>query len=184
MLDPDWLIRVMRVIMELDYDVPGLRGEQTRDLNIYGVADLEVLEVCWKEFISAQSNIEIRHLCLMLQAYCLIYPVQTLTTISGKNVSIPRYIIPCKFPTEIEPDVMPKWVKKCATFYFDFDGFLPDEIYHRLVCLASSEAKPPPKKHDHQRYSSKICIFYRLLDTNWVIEMERHEQRLKIGVIM
>ena len=184
-LDPDWLIRLMKVVMELDptKNVPGIRGDQMRDLSSSGIADSKVLEVIWGEFISPASGIEVRHLCLMLQAYCLIYPVEMVTS-TGKKSPIQQFIIPCKFPTEIESAILPKWVGKCVTFYFDFDGFLPDEIYHRLICLTSKESKPPPKKLDHKRYSSKMCIFYSLLGTKWVIEMEGHEQRLKIGVIM
>jgi hypothetical protein len=176
----------MKVIMELDStsDIPGLSGKQVKHLRSYGVADTDVLEVCWKEFISAVPNIEIRHLCLMLQAYCLIYPIKMVISRGKEKPHIPQYIIPCKFPAEIESRVMPAWVEKCATFYFDFDGFLPEVIYHRLVCLASNISKLPSSQLDQKRYSRKMCLFYKILETNWVIEMERRKQRLKIRVVM
>lgn len=183
-LDPDWLIKLMRVIMELDpkKEVPGIRGDHLRDLSSSGIAYSEVLEVAWEEFISPRDSdgIKLHHLRLILQAYCLIYPIELVTS-TGKKCPT-QYIIPCKFPTEIESTDLPKWVGKCDTFYFDFDDFLPSEIYHRLICLASKESKPPLKKH--KCYSSKMCIFYSLLDTKWVIENEGPEQRLKMGVIM
>ena len=73
--------------MELDRTETelGIGGDQLRDLETCGVADSEVLEVCWKEFFSPASGIKFHHLCLMLQAYCLIYPVKMATSTSKKN---------------------------------------------------------------------------------------------------
>ena len=176
-LDPDWLIRLMKIVMELDptKDMPGVRGDQMRDLSCRGIADSKFLEVIWGEFISPASGIEVHHLCLILQAYCLIYPVEMVVS-EGLTQ---RYIVPSKFSSNIE--TLPRWVEKCVNFYFDFNGFLPEEIYHRLVCLMLSEAK---QKLDQNCCSSKICIFYGLQNTNWKIEMEGYEQRLKIGVVL
>lgn len=185
-LDPDWLICLMKAIMELDPAKPvhKLSGEKLNDLKKNGIADLDVLKYCWRDLVKPA---DIPHVCLMLQAYCLIYPTDELSADDSTPNRVAtstenRYIIPCKLPPEIA-DIPCKWTQKCATFYVDFDGFLPDEIYHRLICLASSEAKMPSKKLSHI-YSGKMCIFYRLLETNWVIEMEKLKQRLKIGVIM
>lgn len=192
-LNPDWLIQLMKVVLELDptKQVQQLPGEKVKDLKNDGVADLDVLKYCWEDFVSESTDIEINHLCLMLQAYCLIYPTDVQSNAdnstpnhvatSGDN-PIPRYIIPCKLPPELTN--IPKWTQKCATFYFDFNEFLPDEIYHRLICLALSEAKTPRRKANRNCYSGKMCIFFNLLNTNWVIEMERLKQRLKIGVIV
>ena len=168
----------MKIIMELDRTETelGIGGDQLRDLETCGVADSEVLKACWKEFLV--SGIEFHHLCLMLQAYCLIYPVKMATSTSEKTTT-QQYIIPCKLPNEI---CLPEWACNCISFYFNFAGFLPDVIYHRLICLASSESKLPLEDRNDRRYSSKMCIFYDLIDTNWMIEIERHEQRLKVVV--
>ena len=182
-LDPDWLITLMKVVTELDptKDVPGIRGDQIRDLSSRGIADSKFLEIIWGEFISPASGIEVRHLCLILQAYCLIYPVKMVVSMVKESLT-QQYIVPCKFPSNIES--LPRWVEKCVNFYFNFNGFLPEKIYHRLVCLMLSEAKHPQKKLDQNCYSSKICIFYGIQNTNWKIEMEGYEQRLKIGVVL
>ena len=170
-LDPDWLVKVMKVIMELKTTrkIPGVPSTLISELEMNGIADLKLLEHCWEKFVAA-PDVEMHHLCLMLQANCLIYPVRP----TFKN-SIQKYIIPSKLPSTID---MGKhiWVSGCATFYFDFRKFLPDEIYHKLICLASNEANS--KKNC---YSSKCCIFYDLLGTNWVMEMEG--DKLKIGVM-
>ena len=171
-LDPDWLVKVMKVIMELKTTrkEPGVPSSLINELEMNGIADLKLLEHCWKKFV-ASPDVEMRHLCLMLQANCLIYPVQPT---SGNSVQ--KYIIPSKLPHDIDMSKY-SWVSGCATFYFDFRKFLPDEIYHKLICLASSEAKSP----DSNCYSSKCCVFYNLSGTNWVMEME--EDKLKIRVM-
>ena len=170
-LDPDWLVKVMKVIMELKTTrkMPGVPSTLIKELEMNGIADLKLLEHCWKKFVAA-PDVEMRHLCLMLQANCLIYPVQP----TSEN-SVEKYIIPSKLPSTIDMSKH-SWVSECATFYFDFRKFLPDEIYHKLICLASSEANS--KK---SCYSRKCCVFYGLSGTNWVMKME--EDRLEIGVM-
>lgn len=172
--------------MELDDTAmpEGVKASQIDKLEKSGMADLKLLRSCWKDYVSAPgsaSKIELRHLCLLLQANCLIFPVQS-TAASNGNASAAnptqKYIIPGKLPPP-KPDI--NWITCCgATFYFDFNTFLPDEIYHKLICLASSEAQPTGKLQN--RYSSQICIFCGLFDTNWAIEIEREKQRLKISV--
>lgn len=170
-LDPDWLVKLMKVVMELKTTrkIPGLPSSLINELVRNGIADLKLLEHCWKDSIT--PDVKIYHLCLMLQANCLIYPVQST---SGNLVQ--KYIIPSKLPATIDMDKH-SWVSGCATFYFDFKKFLPNEIYHKLICLASSEAKPPNSNH----FSSERCVFYELLGTNWVMEME--DDKLKIRVM-
>lgn len=182
MLDPGWLMRVMKVILDLKttkYE-PEFETKLITNLEVDGIADLKLLKSRWKEFLSeASCNIEIRHLCLMLKAHCLIYPVDSTATRSAQ-VPAQKYIIPCKLRCKINMEKH-KWVRCSATFYFNFKKFLPDEIYHRLICLASSEAKPPDS-HSNS-YSSEKCIFYGIMNTNWMIGIERIRHRLKIGVM-
>lgn len=156
--------------MELKTDkrIDGLSKSQINKLNERGVTDYEVLKVCWKSFVT--SEVGIKHIILILQAYCLIYPLK-LTA---------EYIIPSKLPDKFRCPQL-KRMEACPTFYFDFHQFLPDEIYHRLICLITSEAKP--QKHLPHCYSEKKCFFSGLMDTEWIIQMEVKEQRLKIMVL-
>ena len=171
----------MKIIMELSTKkiVPGLRADLVRDLEQKGVADLKLLEHVWGNLV--YSYAKIGHLCLMLQAYCLIYPIAAAAETPGAERPAQKYIIPCKLPEPDSCEKLPKWLAVCAKFYFDFDKFLPDEIYHRLICLAIKESKPP-RMRDPSPYSKKRCIFYCLHEKNWVIEIERQLQRLKISV--
>ena len=187
-LTPQWLMKAMKVIMELTIkdDVAELSTSQLQRLVLNGVADSEVLEACWKRFLpplTPSSGVSVHHLCLILQAYCLIYPVKFIKLrAEAYDRNKQYYIIPCKLPEKIgDRDVM----KEYSTFYFDFFKFLPDEIYYRLICIASNLCKTKETQAQcfYNSYSIKSCFFYNLEDTNWLIEMEQENQRLKIMVL-
>ena len=69
--------------------------------------------------------------------------------------------------------------QQIKSFYFDFNEFLPDEIYHRLICLISTVAKPLSTKLCHH-YSRQQCFFTGVLGTKMIIQMDEAQQRLEI----
>ena len=181
-LTPQWLMDAMKVIMELTMnDVTELSTSQLQNLVESGVADYEVLEACWKKMLSASELpfITVHHLCLIFQAYCLIYPIEC--TLCAAKSEVQKYIIPCKLPPRIVNADIFKRVKKYATFYFDFLKFLPEEIYHRLICLASTYSEAIIQEV-YNCYSKESCFFSNLEGTRWIIQMELEKQRLKIMV--
>lgn len=171
---------VMKVIMELNtqHKVKGLKQERVLQLEQRGIADLELLSVCWNDFLSASDlasdsrfKIDIHHLCWILQAHGLIYPV----AIDGNDS---KYIIPCKLRETPEEEC---FLPDPSTFVFDFNGFLLEEIYHKLICLVSKDAKPPLGSKN--LYSHKKCKFFNFLDTNWIMEMDPQNHKLIFGVM-
>lgn len=177
-LDSHWLMKVMKVIMELTVknDVAKLSPTQLQKLQKEGVADFQVFKACWDKFLPTPCAIKIRHLVLIFQAYCLVYPVNN----SGDSQpEVSKYIIPCKLPgTFCNKDIHRRSMKFSA-FYIDFLQFLPNEIYHRLICLASSHCKVK-RNAARNCYSRNSCFFVNLLGTNWVIKLDQDQQRLKI----
>jgi hypothetical protein len=175
---------IMRVVMELttDREEECIPQDQIKSVEKDGIAELDLLEACWRNFLPEHlSDITIRHLCLILQAYCLIfpYPIQAETSDGAGEAPQEKFIIPCKLPAPFEES---SWNVNCVNFYFDFyNRFLPIEIYHKLICLASSNAKPPSGSYN--KYSRSRCIFYGLLGTKWWMEVEQDKQRLKIVVM-
>ena len=174
LLDPQWLMRAMKAVMELS---PGayateLSNTQLRTLFTDGIANFELLEVCWGRFIpESSSGIKVHHLILISQAYCLIYPLRTTRVLDEK------YMIPCMLPDNI---VDHKFTKNHRTFYMNFHRFLPNEIYYQLICVASSMCEVRQTMKAHNSFSKRSCLLHNLHDTNWVIEMEPEKQRLKI----
>ena len=188
-LRPDWLISVMKVIMELKLsnDVPGVQQKLVSKLAKTGEADIKLLKVCWeKEELLSPPKIDIHHLCLILQAYCLIYPILSIVDSDTNSNSEPAksttssYIIPCKLPPEYKDPRNRKLVDP-FTFVFDFIDFLPDEIYHRLICLGLKHAKPP--RGYPNVFSSKKCFFQNLKDTNWIMEIDAEKHKLRFSVM-
>ena len=176
---------VMKDIVELKTGIGNkeqLLVDNTQILQLKeGFADSTVFKIFWEEFVSSPSAITVRHLCLIFQAYCLIYPVNTCGATAGYAEQ--KYIIPCKLPPEIENEHICKIIGHHSTFYFDFYEFLPDEIYHKLICLASQKCVIKRMQRLHNCYSKRKCFFFNLLETNWVIEFHEGKQQLMIAVL-
>ena len=177
---------VMKDIVELKTD-HGFKEQLLNHTQIQqlkeGFAYFSVFKIFWKKYVAnAGLVITVRHLCLIFQAYCLIYPVYSVN-VCGRTAGSAeqKYIIPCKLPDKINDKRVCKIIRNHSTFYFDFHEFLPDEIYHRLICLASQECVIKRKQCLHNCYSKRKCFFFNLLGTNWDIEFQ--EGRLMIAVL-
>ncbi len=184
-LRPHWLIEVMRSIVEIDPAKDcNIQIESKHVLHLEsGVASMELLSNYLKEFISGSSYITLDHLLLILRSYCLIFPLQSepkaLSAEGG--ASYPEYIIPCQLPDDLGNNDVNIPERKCCIFYFDFCQFLPDEIYHRLMCLASASSEPQRRKPNI--FSKRRCVFHSLFGTYWIMEAEREKHRLKFTIL-
>ena len=172
-IQPQWLITLMTGIMKLDvhkyYD--GIEKSLLVKFAESGGASLDLLKMCWKKYLPDPENLsagimKLRHLCLLLQAFSLIFPLYTkgndkcnipiqngghigsrhseseqeVNNVTSENRyenNYPNgkhpelYLVPCKLPKK-DLEATPE--KKWFSFYFDFNGFLPAEVYHRLLC--------------------------------------------------
>lgn len=176
-LNPGWLMEAMKDIVELDSKRAECDGLKRSDVNKLerGIVVSRVFDLYWKKFVSGASDIEIRHLCLIFQAYGLIYPLQCR---DGKL----EYIIPCKFKSEIENKRICKVSEMCI-FYFDFYKFLPEVIYHRLICLALKNRETQQQKKQGEYgdcFSKNRCYLTNINGRCWLFQMEEETQRLKI----
>ena len=94
---------VMKDIVELKTDhgfkeqlLNHTQIQQLRD----GFADFSVFKIFWKRYVDGSPLvITMRHLCLIFQAYCLIYPVHSVNACGRTDEQ--KYIIPCKLPDKI-----------------------------------------------------------------------------------
>ncbi len=191
-LHPHWLITVMKIIVEITPTIcyEGIASEHIQPLN-RGVACMEIFKHFLKDFISGSSDITLDHLLLILRSYCLIFPLQpepkALSCPEGADgddahgASYSEYIVPCKLPKDPDDKDVDILEKECCIFYFDFCQFLPDEIYHRLMCLASAASEPQPRQPNI--FSKRRCVFHSLFGTYWIMEAEREMHRLKFTVL-
>ena len=179
-------------------------GEDIKDVN-RGVVKVSVLEKCWKGCYSesADHGCSFRQLCLILQAYCLIYPLpivappartqsepapssriaqqQPLRSKSGADYpNNAQFIVTSMLPeTKLSDDQVPK-----ITFYFDFSGFLLAVIFHRFICLMlkeSASTQSRGRKPRDPEFSATRCKFPNVHGRKWELEVECH--RLKVSVM-
>ncbi len=187
-LHPHWLITVMRVIVEIKTNISyeGITNKHIRSLK-RGVASKTLFEHLFKDSLARNSCIALDHLLLILRFYCLIFPLQpepkALSSPEGADggASYTEYIVPCKLPDDLDDKEVDIPEGKCCVFYFNFCRFLPDEIYHRLMCLASAASKPGME--ERSKFSKQRCVFYNLHGTNWIIKLEREKHRMKFAFL-
>jgi len=215
LLDPKWLITLMKLVMELEDGAANYKGEDLRNLKNAGIARAALLRDCWQEYLTTDTDILFRQLCLMLQAYCLIYPIRgdvepeiacpnrshsdnhEIAAIAVRpslshsqsdgstdtTANDLKFLVPCKLPEKIEAKDRLPWI----TFYFDFQGFLPVEIFNRFVCLmlARSQAKSTKRREPSFKFSATCCRFYQVEGCNWQVErgVSETDHMLKVSVM-
>ena len=165
--------------VESESDIGRLSTSQKLEFKRDSIADLDVFYACWKLPVESlpKGFITVHQLCLIFQAYCLIFPVQYEGGSAASQQESQKFIVPCKLPFTIKDNRIYKLSESFVTFYFDFYDFLPDEIYHRLICLAW---KNSTVERQEKLGNKRSCFFMNLRKTNWLIEHEY--QRLKIMV--
>ena len=198
-LDPAWLSKVMRAVVELDLsDFDGDRKPAVT-LKNEGIASKELLVKIWMEFLSDTEDKDqaFLHLCTILKAYCLVYPLtnsaipnseerteESPSSSDSSNHSESErepavlsefFLIPCMLPKNVEKkdDSHLNWI----TFYFDFEKFLPEVLYHRFLCqlLADSHSSP--------QCSKTWSRFNNIQGCNWKVEPMRDVHMLRISVL-
>ena len=205
LLDPTWLIHMMVNVVELNYR-SSIEGKHMNQLRETGVASSDLLKEAWFEYLREPIEQSFRQMCLMLQAEALIHPIRiipksaldqspsesvpnletqlpsTLPTTSETAITDEKleYLVPGKLPEEIKEG--PVKCSRWTTFYFDFQKFLPEEIYHRLLCLMLAVTQTK-KSFDKPYLSKNICLFKNIDDCDWCVELERGYHRLKISVL-
>lgn len=195
LLDPTWLFDIMQNIVELKSS-RSIKNKLTRQLDDTGIAPKDLLLKCWEKYLREPIEASFYQMRLMMQAEGLIHPIKRVSesTEPSDEKSTPQeksltaaanekklqYLIPCKLPDKSKEEMVncTGWI----TFYFDFKQFLPEEIFHRLICkmLAISQACP---SFDNPYLSKNVCQFNNIDDCLWTVELEGQSQRLKISVL-
>lgn len=195
-LDPAWLGKVMSAVVELDPSDPDFRGDRKPAMKLTkaGIASKELLMEIWGDFLADTDdrNQSFGHLCTILKAYCLIYPLKestvrsledhSSTSESSETQSVRHFLIPCMLreSTERRDDNHWNWI----IFYFDFESFLPEELYHRLICQLIAEfQRTNSNRVTPTQVSKSLCRFNNINGCNWKVELLRDVHRLKISVL-
>ena len=171
-LDPQWLAKVMTELMNVDYGFKH-NPQDIRQLLNRGLVKQSFLKRLWNDYLD-RSNQErlFQQLCLFLQAFCLIIPASSIN-ISTNQESL--YLIPCKLQGKDEPPHSPEYPEEWIQFYFDFNGYLPAEVFHRLCCLLARDTTDPTHENTFHYYN---CSLWIQQGTLW-LEMHSEQNVLK-----
>ena len=195
-----WLFNRMAIIMEFKSETSGkqsttsnipskedvaerLTNSQKKALK-KGRADYNTLQKCWEDFTSQGAiYISFKQLCLIFQAYCIIFPIDDNKV---------EYLIPSMFPElteKLKKEKNEKFERICFYMYFDFKGFLPAQIYYQLVCLLFRGAKIGSPENI---FTSTVCVLDDVKphrqwiakdeDCHWKVEYKRDTHKLIVGV--
>lgn len=186
-LEPAWLIGVMKIIMELSRTSQGDRRLIIK-LDDTGIASESLLREKWADFYTeSESGPSFHQLCLILQAYCLIFPLKgfqspaepALPSADGQTSK--SFLVPSKMPEiakadEVDSDV--PWV----VFYFDFEKFLPEVIYHRLICIMLACADDYTSEDVMPKFSKSWSCFYDIEESHWKFKYQQTLHRLQVSI--
>jgi ankyrin repeat protein/GTPase SAR1 family protein len=194
LLDPTWLMKMMRVVIELSPGTGSLPNDEMKAFGETGCAKVSLLRTCWKEL----SDDAFHKLCLMLQSFCLLFPLpfhespemstegdaepsqMTDCHCEEQTSSKPEtvYLIPSKLCVAPQPTT--ESINKAFkfTFVFDFHGFLPVEVYHRLLCLMLKNQSCGPKLKG--TFTAEYFKVYGVHNCNWMVQMV--DSKLRVSV--
>ena len=170
----------MRVLIHIIPDGLEISNKEIRDVEKTSIATTKFLQKIWKDIVKKPDFFE--KLCLILQAHCLIYPLCDQSD-EGRNGD-QKYLVPCKIKKEkSDEDIIGD--KTGFTFYFDFDEYLPEVIYHKLICSMLYHSTPPElkKKATNPIKSSTQCYFKYVKKREWMLEIDKEKSILKVFVV-
>ena len=197
LLDQRWLLRVMMFLMELSKGEGEIPTTVVEDLKDSGTTKSSTLRKCWKEVCSDDDSFY--QLCLILQSFCLIFPVphndsqlapcseipaDTQCTVEQqKEVLLQDGDL---FSKEDQTYLIPSMLPDCGSrtddsaiyevnFCFDFSGFLPVEVYHRLLCLMMRD-----QRVSRGKFTAKYFRVTQVHGQNWMVQ--RLDTKLNVFV--
>ena len=212
LLDPTWLTKVMRTVLELKLHVgtgSSMTNAEMLEFKKTATADASLLRKCWEEFTDEVHVF--RQLCLMLQSFCLIFPLpqsesqpperSSSTPASSQSAEqgsgtqqinrsqsegqppskpVTTYLIPSMLP-EL-PCPTDESLKKSYDFSFSFDfrGFLPVEVYHRLLCLMMRDQKKEKTRKSKDMFTAEFFQVKCIQECNWMVQ--RIDSKLRVFV--
>ena len=141
-------------------------AEDIRQLLNHGLAKKSFLKSLWIDHLD-RSNEETQErsfdqVCLFLQAFCLIIPASSVNITASPEF---LYLIPCKLQGKDELPESPPDIEDWVKFYFDFKGYLPAEIFHRLFCLLARHSTDSTHENTFQY---NYCSLWMQQGTLWL----------------
>lgn len=149
--------------MEINPGRGKLTNVDQKRLEDTGCVECRALKKCWSNL----ADEEFDTLILMLQSFCLVYPLRDPCDKSSWDKPNQDYLIPSKLIfTEFDEALKTNF---SLSFTIDFCGFLPDEVYHRFLCLMIKESK---FVRGTSQYTAQHFVICDVEDCNWIVQMK------------
>ena len=101
----------------------------------------------------------------------------------------PHFLIPCQLKelNDRNCNVPPLVVKRYLSFEVDFNGYLPDEVFVRFICLAASKSTStlhsPSMEKTQYRLNRDYCNVSSWKEEGDQWEIWREESTIKLVVL-
>ncbi len=188
----------MKFFVELDYGKP-LDTVKVKILNRYGIIHRDELMRYLQSFKINEGlpigDNAFSNLLEILESYCLIYMLSPLhcklLELKENEVSLTEgnYLVPIKLPNELGPDKL-CLKSDCYIFEFDFQSYLPNEVYIHTLCYFLSMLKDCEGVFDHDSVVlTDSCSKFMnvklesLPKAHWLIKMDYESQTLVFSVL-
>ena len=176
----------MRKIVDPKIGVKNLPVHASKSLNMLGIIHKPDLLGYLSSTVKSLPNTH-TNLLEVLELYCLIYPLSELHCrllgFKPKDELLVKenYLIPVKLPESIDSCSL---IQDCYSFEFDFQSYLPEEIYIYTICyflsLITKLEGFEPKYVTLSKSCSKF-MFVRLGSlpkAHWTISVSKSTQTL------
>ena len=166
LIEPKWLVAIMKKVMEVSLSHSTLSNTDIDTFLKTGMANSEFLYELWQEDHKGNDN-QFQIICLLVRAYGL------MQTIKSPVSNCVQFMFPCLLKQEEQI------LTNGYTFYFDFNAFLPQEVFHCLICLVIKKFKEVPGCSP-PKFSAITCIWHCFKGYDWYIQCLSKEHRLKV----
>ncbi|XP_072042577.1 uncharacterized protein [Amphiura filiformis] len=156
-LDPQWLIGIFRRIITTLPKLDPINKKKWRKLKKEGILEDSLLDHVWSDLLPQKKA-----LIALMEMFDLLCPQE------GAEGETIYYVPACLklFPSE-KMHQEPTANRNDITFYIDFQGFLPDGFFNRLLVRAARWSQSGGKPKLYHRYGK----FY-LDDHNFQLEIQ------------
>lgn len=165
---------------------PVLKNTEIETLRTTGLTTAKCLLELWKEDHCGNED-QFKLMCLLMRAHGLLQtiksdpmagsgsdPVQPLIWSAmhrqANGIQKLDFLIPCMLSGEGQVNIEVGY-----TFYFDFKGFLPQEVFHCFISLVIKKCPDPPPE-----CWASACIMYCLKGYDWNVQLQSEKHRLKV----
>ena len=174
----------MKKVMEVKMSHFVVRNTDIVQLLTTGRTTADVLFKLWQDDHDGSDD-QFQLICLLIRAHGLMQAIKPSAMSDSHELPVPELSLGTSYLSRME-FLVPCMLSERKhlnfegyTFYFDFKGFLPQEVFHCLICLVIKKCREVPD-HYPPKYWADECIWYCMKEYDWSVQVLNGEQRLKI----